>query len=1021
MFKNRAWHVALAGVLTATITATTFAEQGRPEIEQAIYAAAGSPLLAIGAPDALHAAQQTVGAAERLGGRAETGIIPAGTTVDRVGWDGAMLEVDLTFIGAGADWKLSTLDMTTLAQALGRPFIHDSAFAGVRVRARRTAAEAYGPLGRFVPVIPAPPEVRTPDADAAIPEASDVPEGAGDIRFGGSTSTARQPVGALTGVTVYASAGHGWTADADWFLQRPVDLGMNEDHGNLDQMNYFIHFARAAGATVVPMRAAGWQSIEIVLDNDDPGVNYTGAWSDSTGTKYYENGVTVSGVPYRFATAAPTESATARFNATITVSDYYPVFGFAIAGTNRVRQTYRVGHSGGVTETVVDHREVGNGWVWLGEYYFEAGGTAYVEVTNESPDTGLVIADAARWGTGTGDISRPGPGVISGYPRDEEAQRYWAHNVYGNNTVGFSSTIYDTGSDDQDDNVGTGARTAREMNQVPVGGVLVDRWKRIHLECHTNASGGVARGQICLITTSGSTSNQASYATILADEFDADMLIVDSEFEHSWVDRASPTFSNAYGAISTGNNSDEFDATIVELAFHDNVQDAELLRDPRVRRAMARACVHGIIRFLNTLPGSQVSLDFAPDTPRKPRVEDLGGGDVQISWQTPLADGARGDAATGYVIYQSTNGFGFGDPIVLGNVTSHTISGVAVSETHYYRIAATNAGGESMPTEVLAVRRPASGLATVLVVNGFDRSGRTNNPVDTFTHPVAYAGLSFERQQWRRSNAFNYIVEHAEALAASDIGFASTCNEAVADLTVDLNDYEIAVWILGTESTEDEAFDISEQTRVSAFLSNGGSIFVSGSELAYDLVNQGGGVSFAQNTLRVNYSAGDAGTFDAVGAGGGILFDIAGFDFDIANGAAYEVNSPDELLTGTGAIACLNYVGGTGGIAGIQYIGPTYNTVVFGFPFETITSSVTRADIMQRVITFLESAAGPLQFDFDDDGDVDNSDFNIFRFCFQGPGTTYTPGHVCLEMDGDFDFDVDLGDFYLFQQAFTGP
>jgi hypothetical protein len=171
----------------------------------------------------------------------------------------------------------------------------------------------------------------------------------------------------------------------------------------------------------------------------------------------------------------------------------------------------------------------------------------------------------------------------------------------------------------------------------------------------------------------------------------------------------------------------------------------------------------------------------------------------------------------------------------------------------------------------------------------------------------------------------------------------------------------------------------------------------------------------------VNYSAGDAGTFDAVGAGGGILFDIAGFDFDIANGAAYEVNSPDELLTGTGAIACLNYVGGTGGIAGIQYIGPTYNTVVFGFPFETITSSVTRADIMQRVITFLESAAGPLQFDFDDDGDVDNSDFNIFRFCFQGPGTTYTPGHVCLEMDGDFDFDVDLGDFYLFQQAFTGP
>ena len=41
------------------------------------------------------------------------------------------------------------------------------------------------------------------------------------------------------------------------------------------------------------------------------------------------------------------------------------------------------------------------------------------------------------------------------------------------------------------------------------------------------------------------------------------------------------------GAISTGNNSNEFDATLIELAFHDNQQDAELLRDAGVRRAMA--------------------------------------------------------------------------------------------------------------------------------------------------------------------------------------------------------------------------------------------------------------------------------------------------------------------------------------------------------------------------------------------------------------------------------------------------
>ncbi len=967
--------------------------------------------------------QETLSALAARDGELARPLLPAGTRLDSLAWEGNVLVVELTLPDTpqARAWQLSPVDMEALSRALSRPLLPFDAFGGTRVRIRRDAGGAYGTLADFLP--PAvvgfdPGPERRADADA-----EPLPAGGPTRGLGGPTvNAAHQPTGALSGVVVFASAGHGWTAgDSDWFLQRPVLWDMNEDHGNLDMLNYFVHFAFNAGATVVPLRPVGWQPMEVVLDQDDPGVTYAGTWSDSTNPQYYENGVTLSGVAYRFTSSSTTETATARYTPDIPVSDYYPVYTFVIASDNRTLQTYRIAHTGGISEVTIDHRQVGNGWIWLGTYHFAAGTSGYVEITNESPDSGFVIADAIRFGCGTGDVVRPGPGATSGYPRDEEAQRYWGESEWGNNAVGFSSGLYDVpGLSDQSDNVGTGARLAREMNRVPPGGVLVDRWKRVHIEFHTNASGGSARGQLCLITDTGATTYQTLYATTLSDEIDHDLSLIDSEFEHPWFDRFSPTFTGSFGAISTGNNGNEFDATIVELAFHDNQQDAELLRDPRVRRAMARAVVHGIIRFLHSLPNSQVPLAFPPDTPRDVWVEDPGTGDVVIHWQPPLADDARGDPATGYVVYQSSDGYGFGNPIVLGNVLSATVS-VPAGQTRYFRVAATNAGGESMPSEVLAVRRPVGGSASVLIVNGYDRLRRQTNPIETFDHPPAYAGLSIERQVWPRANAFNYTVQHAEALAANDVGFVTTSNEAVASGAVQLGNYAAVVWILGRESTEDQTFSSLEQSKVTSYLQDGGALFVSGSEIGFDLIGQGSGVSFAQDTLRFDYVADDAGTTSVTPVPGGIFDALGGFDFDPTNGAPYDVRFPDEIAPGTDAGACLMYAGGTGGVAGVQVSTPIYNAVVFGFPFETITSATARAELMGRIIPFLLNSAGPLPFDFDRDGDVDFQDFQVYVFCGQGPDNTYTSGHLCLEMDGDGDADVDLADFTLFQRAFTGP
>src|SRR5208337_260985 len=92
--------------------------------------------------------------------------------------------------------------------------------------------------------------------------------------FGPVVPSARQPSGALSGRVVFMNSGHGWTWNTNnyWYLQRPVALNsMNEDYGNLDQLNFFAAYCFNAGAVVASMRPLGQQTNEVVIDNVDAG------------------------------------------------------------------------------------------------------------------------------------------------------------------------------------------------------------------------------------------------------------------------------------------------------------------------------------------------------------------------------------------------------------------------------------------------------------------------------------------------------------------------------------------------------------------------------------------------------------------------------------------------------------------------------------------------------------------------------------------------------------------------------
>ncbi len=762
----------------------------------------------------------------------------------------------------------------------------------------------------------------------------------------GLVDVGTQSVGALSGKIVYTHGGHGITADnlgsGAWSFQRPLLLDMIEDLGNQDQMTFFADNLFRAGATVVPLRPVGHQPNEVVLDNDDSEVTYSGAWSDS-GANIYFGGA--GDVPYRYASTSATETAYARYRPNVPEAGFYPVYAWTRSGSDRASdQLYRVNHSGGVTEVTVNHRRVGNGLVYLGTYHFKAGTDGYVDISNRSSDAGkVVVADMIRFGNGRGDIDRGGG--VSGRDREDEAGLYWVQ-WHVDRSQGIATSEYRTASKDRDATVSLSPRYAEYMNR-EADGTLSDR---LFISFHSNAGGG--RGAVGLHNTShgGDTPNQLFLADTLGREVNTDLQAIGSPpLEHDWSTRTSHTFESAsfnYGEINNSYIQNEFDATIVETAFHDNQEDAELMRDAKVRDAIARATTQGVVKYFNQVDGGATPLAFAPGQVAGMRAETAGSGSVTVSWTSPTANTYVGDAATGYRIYGSTNGYGFdgGTYVAGGATTSYTYSGLEASEgVYYFKVAAVNAGGESPAAEVVAAL-PGAGEKDILIVSGFDRLDRTQNPLQS----------GAQRVRPRQSNSFDYSVQVASAIeaVAPDLVVDTAANEAVISGEVNLTDYPAVVWILGEESSADNTFDATEQALVSTYLAEGGKLFVSGSEIGWDLDNLNNGRTFYNNLLHADYLADDANTYD-VGGVTGSIFDGLSFSFDDGT-QFYDANFPDVIAPLGGATAALAYQGGSGGTAAIQYDGGAgqAQVVMLAFPFETITDPAVQTAVMGNVLDY---------------------------------------------------------------------
>lgn len=844
----------------------------------------------------------------------------------------------------------------------------------------------------------------------------------------GLTPVGAQPAGALSGKIVYMSAGHGWQVlNGVWTTDRPNLHSLIEPFGAQDQLTYYADYLVRAGATVVPMRPIGRQLNEVVLDNDSAGVTYTGDWTNSTtGGRWYDEdyGAVVDTVRYRFASASAEESATATYTPNIPQAGFYPVYVWASQGANRTAQLYRVNHTGGATEVRVDHRLVGNGWVYLGTYHFESGSSpsaGSVQISNESGvANSVVIADAVRFGNGLGDLawssSGIGTGTVSGQPREDESSILWVYRGLGQGVT--ASSVLGTS------NVNAPLRMAAHMNASPYGTSL-------YVGFHSNASSnGMARGAVGLVHSVNPTPNQTALATYMARQIDLDMRARNGQFEHNWQTR-SYTLSNSYGEITNVYAGGEFDATIIEVAFHDNVQDAALLRDPKVRDQIGRSVYEATVEYFAAVAG--VPNVTAPSAPINVHADSNGSGAATISWLAGPSSvggyaGVYGSPATGYRVYASVDGYGFdgGTYVSGGATTSLTLSGLDPDIPYYFKVVAENSGGQSGASEVVTAL-PSGGAKQVLVVNGFDRLDRFGNLQYTSLPPRS-TGVS-DRVWSRYNNSFDYVVQVHSAIhtAAPGVHVDSASNEAVISGAVDLTNYDAVVWILGEESTANETFSSAEQILVEQFLAGGGNLFLSGAEIGWDLDRPSGPTAadraFYNTTLLAGYVADNAGTYSATPASGGIFAGLGmisfsnGATFSSLDGQVYNVDYPDVMTPLAGAEVALNYSGGAGAAA-IQAVGSggRGSLVMLGFPFETITSAANRAAVIDRVFDFFGLATPALNADFNGDGAVDAADYTIWR---DSLGQTVTPGELG---DANFDGQVDDADYTVWRDQFgTSP
>ncbi|MEC8023088.1 MAG: N-acetylmuramoyl-L-alanine amidase, partial [Myxococcota bacterium] len=622
---------------------------------------------------------------------------------------------------------------------------------------------------------------------------------------------------------------------------------------------------------------------------------------------------------YIFTEANDEVTARARFTAELPAAGSYGVHISWSAGVDRAEDVLvEVHHAGGVDKILVDQKNHGGTWVYLGLFDFQMTGGEVV-ITNQSTSVGqIVTADAVRFGGGVGLIDRgtgdyPAAGQTTGRPRFESCARYHAQ------FCGAPATVYDNSSEDSKDDVGARSRYAAWQHPDGEDAVFVS-W-------HSNAPNPGTGTSTWVYGPDGPGSPYEFTGTAgseqLAQAVHAQFInSIRDAWDPDWKDRG--VRSAWFGELSPYSNP-EMPSVLVETAFHDTPSDAALLLEPHFRFTLARAYLKGLIDYFAARDG--VVAMYPPLAPEDLVVQGLPDGDIRVHW-SPVTD------ATSYRIWTSEDGVGFRFEKEVNT------SDAELSAEHHVslavRVTAVSEAGESFPSTTLSVM-PACTEKRALLVSGFERLDGFSVPKEDMS--AWYLDTPYRFDQ-KRMNTYDYSIRHGDALSALGIPYDSIEASALVQGTFDLSKYTFIDWILGEESTVDETLSTVEQTLVTEYIAQGGKAFFSGSEIAWDLHFKGSDTDrqFCEQVLGVAFAADDAQTYTlSSGASFTALYDVEYADtFNVVSGEAV-------------------WFYDTGAVAGVV------NNSVFiaGFPWETVADTADRVSLYAEVIDRLDVPSIP--------------------------------------------------------------
>lgn len=832
----------------------------------------------------------------------------------------------------------------------------------------------------------------------------------------------------LSGKNILLWHSHGWyynNKEKRWMWQRARLFQTVEDVGPMSfTIPYLIPMLENAGANVFVPRERDIQLNEVIVDNDfavkesyqEKIVSEKGFWKTSPQKGFALKNPTIKEGenPFKQGTSRYTKSminplAAASWLPVIPETGEYAVYiSYESSDSNVTDAHYKIIHSGGETEFLVNQTIGGGTWIYLGTFKFDKGNKKLqgVVLSNQSKDENKIVsADAVRFGGGMGIVEREG--TTSGRPKFVEGSRYWLQYAGMPDTLTYN---LNKNLDDYKDDYQSRAEYGNYLFGAPFGpnrnrnekglGIPID----LSLAFHTDA--GITRndtaiGTLMIYSIPGLDSQNVfpDEVSRLANRDLSDIVmtqLVDDiriKYDSAWTRRQ---LMNANYSEAARPN---FPSILLELLSHQNFYELKFELDPRFRFDVSRSIYKGMLKFLS----SQYGLEYIvqPLPPHYFSAELNSNGEVSLSWKAQTDSLESTANADKFILYTREDDGGFDNgKLVESNIIK--LNNLKPGIIYSYKVTAINNGGESFPTEILSVCWMKNSSEPILIVNGFDRlsapasfdsptfSGFTNFVDEGVPdkYEMSFTGTQFNfdpNSKWLTDdnpghgashsdyeskiiagNNFDYSYVHGKAIKENGFSFCSVSDESVVNGEVDLTKYKMIDFIFGEEKKtpapkykdkiDFEVFPNPIRDLISSYLFGGGKIFLSGAYIGTDLYSNpdSSGIRFANNILKFKLKTGHAVKTGKVFSVNNTFLPIKNtFEFNTTfNDSVYKVEAPDELGEINGSEILLRYSENNFSAA-IGYK-DKYGVVSLGFPFETVLGENQRTLIMKSVLNYLE-------------------------------------------------------------------